>query len=99
MCDPDDDGDGVEDDLDNCPVDANENQLDTDEDGEGDVCDRDDDADGILDTDDNCALIANEGQENLDNDEFGDVCDDDIDGDGVPQSIVGDRRWRFRLWR
>ena len=46
---PDEDGDGVLDDDDNCPFDANANQLDGDGDGFGDVCD-------------NCPEIANESQ-------------------------------------
>ena len=33
------DGDGIDDSVDNCPNDANSNQLDTDNDGIGDVCD------------------------------------------------------------
>jgi len=43
MCaaDPDADGDGVNDDVDNCPADANPNQTDTDGDGVGDACDPD----------------------------------------------------------
>jgi len=36
---PDTDGDGVPDDTDNCPNDANPNQEDADHDGLGDVCD------------------------------------------------------------
>ncbi|MBR9911234.1 MAG: matrixin family metalloprotease [Gammaproteobacteria bacterium] len=32
---------------DNCPLDANSDQLDTDEDGQGDACDADQDGDGI----------------------------------------------------
>ena len=43
------DGDGVEDIEDNCPSDANGDQLDTDEDGRGDICDEDDDGDGLSD--------------------------------------------------
>jgi len=37
------DNDGVLDDVDNCPSDANANQADSDEDGIGNVCDYDDD--------------------------------------------------------
>ena len=37
-CDADDDGDGVDDGVDNCPLDANASQLDTDLDGAGDAC-------------------------------------------------------------
>jgi|GEM_PF-829423 len=39
--DTDDDGDGVEDDLDNCPLTANADQADPDLDGYGEVCDPD----------------------------------------------------------
>jgi len=40
------DADGVADDSDNCPTQANSDQQDTDADGSGDVCDWDDDSDG-----------------------------------------------------
>lgn len=39
IADPDVDGDGVDDDDDNCPLDANPGQTDSDGDGAGDVCD------------------------------------------------------------
>lgn len=44
---PDADGDGVEDDVDNCPHAPNEDQADLDFDGEGDLCDPDIDGDLI----------------------------------------------------
>lgn len=47
------DGDGILDDVDNCPNVANTDQLDTDGDGNGDTCDTDDDGDGF---DDSCDL-------------------------------------------
>ena len=48
------DGDGIKDDLDNCPAVANPDQEDFDSDGLGDVCDFDDDNDGVPDADDLC---------------------------------------------
>jgi len=53
---PDDDGDGVLDDLDNCPKVANPVQGDFDGDLEGDACDEDDDNDGDPDATD-CQLL------------------------------------------
>lgn len=44
------DGDGVPDDIDNCPGDPNPDQLDTDADDLGNQCDDDDDNDGLSDT-------------------------------------------------
>ena len=38
-CDQDDDGDGITDVLDNCPLNANPQQSDADADGSGDACD------------------------------------------------------------
>lgn len=90
----DDDADGVCDDEDNCPADANTDQADGDADGEGDACDacpadadNDADGDGICGDVDACPLDP-------DNDADGDgicgnvdVCpldaDNDADGDGV----------------
>jgi len=43
------DSDGYDDANDNCPVDSNAGQIDTDGDLEGDMCDYDDDGDGMSD--------------------------------------------------
>ncbi|MFK8104596.1 MAG: GEVED domain-containing protein, partial [Saprospiraceae bacterium] len=90
----DQDGDGVCDSSDNCVGLANPSQLDTDQDGQGDVCDADDDNDGVLDVNDSDPLNAFVCQD-LD----GDGCDDcssgmvdtnndgsDQDGDGICDS-------------
>jgi hypothetical protein len=69
------DGDGILDVDDNCPELANADQLDTDEDGSGDLCDTDDDNDGILDVDDNCPLVSNADQSDSDGNGIGDACD------------------------
>ena len=50
----DDDSDGVENDVDNCPDTPNPDQTDSDNDGIGDVCDDDSDNDGVPDTVDLC---------------------------------------------
>jgi len=48
--DADSDNDELLDGSDNCPLDENANQLDTDGDASGDACDSDDDGDGLTDT-------------------------------------------------
>lgn len=65
----DEDSDGVEDDVDNCPSVSNSAQKDTDSDGAGDSCDSDDDNDTLSDS-----LEKEMGTNTL---------DDDSDGDGV----------------
>ncbi|NJB37891.1 thrombospondin type 3 repeat-containing protein [Croceivirga sp. JEA036] len=85
--DDDDDNDRVLDINDNCPLIANANQLDTDNDGFGDVCDDDDDNDGILDVNDNCPLVPNTNQLDDDNDGLGNSCDEDSDNDGVINAL------------
>ena len=65
------DKDGICDDVDNCPYDANAGQNDSDSDGVGDVCD-------------NCVNVSNSDQTDyLDIDGKGDACDTDDDNDGV----------------
>jgi hypothetical protein len=50
--DADNDNDGIDDEVDNCSLVANGDQLDTDADGFGNACDADDDDDGVLDIQD-----------------------------------------------
>jgi len=67
--DEDSDGDGITNNLDNCPSTANADQLDSDGDGIGDVCD-------------NCINTSNSDQLDTDGDGVGDICDTDDDNDG-----------------
>jgi len=71
QCDDDADGDGLDNDDDNCPLRSNVHQSDSDSDGVGDECD-------------NCGNISNPFQEDKDGDGLGDVCDPDIDNDDLP---------------
>lgn len=103
-CDTDADGDGVDDKVDNgdgtftsissseggdnCPLEPNADQADSDGDGTGDACEdvNDPDGDGIA-TGDNCPLTFNPDQTDTDGDGFGDACDTDVDGDGVLNDV------------
>jgi hypothetical protein len=83
------DNDGVADDLDNCPVDANHLQQNTDGDLLGDTCDsclndplNDGDGDGVCGDIDNCPTTNNPDQSDSDNDGVGDDCNSQIDSDG-----------------
>jgi hypothetical protein len=66
---PDTDGDGLRDDVDNCPNLSNADQTELDGDAVGDACD-------------NCPGMSNVSQADTDGDGIGDACDDG-DGDGV----------------
>ena len=79
--DDDDDNDGYNDTVDDCPFDATEN-IDTDGDGYCDIQDVDDDNDGVYDWNDLFPLDANESSDN-DGDGIGDNADTDDDNDGV----------------
>ena len=81
----DNDGDGVDDAVDNCPATGNGDQANADgaPDG-GDACDGDDDNDGLMDAGDNCPTTANANQLNADGAaDGGDACDADDDNDGT----------------
>ncbi len=75
----DSDGDGVEDDFDNCPADPNPPQVDTDSDGAGDACDN-------CTQVDNGPVVPDAGgnvQRDTNGDGFGNVCDCDLNNNGV----------------
>jgi MYXO-CTERM domain-containing protein len=68
------DGDGIEDEFDNCPFAFNYDQADADGDLVGDGCDL-------------CVSIANPLQLDYDADGIGNACDNDLDGDTIPNNI------------
>jgi len=77
---PDNDNDGVADDVDNCPGVFNPLvsgvQPNSDGDTFGDACD-------------NCPFDTNQDQADFDGDQTGDVCDPDFDGDGIDEDGNG----------
>lgn len=82
ICDPDDDGDGVEDFYDAFPLDPTET-ADFDNDGTGDNADTDDDNDGVTDSKDLFPFDSSESTD-ADSDGIGDNADTDDDNDIVP---------------
>ncbi len=84
---PDTDKDGITDEEDNCPNLYNPEQLDSDQDGIGNLCELDSDLDQHIDDDDNCPTIPNPDQTDDDHDGIGNFCDLDRDGDGIENDI------------
>ena len=98
----DEDGDGVGDEVDNCPFIANPLQANFDNDSLGDVCDSDDDNDLILDNQDQCMKGQLDWSSTMLNDHDGDGCldsseDMDDDNDAVVDASdlcsTGDLDW------
>lgn len=66
--------------VDNCPLDYNPDQYDSNHDGIGDAC-TDTDGDEVMDDVDNCITIVNQDQTDTDGNGIGDACEDsDHDG-------------------
>lgn len=71
----DSDGDAISDLEDNCKINYNPYQEDSDDDGEGDACDDDIDGDNVLNEVDNCIYTYNPEQEDHNNNGIGDACE------------------------
>ena len=70
----DSDGDGLDDNTDNCPGTANANQADFDGDAVGDACDSDSDGDGITDDINLCPAFPHTVNSDLDRRGVGNAC-------------------------
>jgi len=68
------DGDGIADEVDLCPRDADKGNTYQDKNGRGDFCE-DPDLDGRISAHDNCPFVYNSNQSDKDGDGIGDECD------------------------
>ncbi len=84
--DSDRDGDGLINTADNCALNTNTDQLDSDNDGLGNACDNNDDNDAATDGADAFPLDPTETAD-FDEDGIGDNADGDDDNDGVPDAV------------
>jgi len=71
----DSDSDSIADQVDNCVLISNVDQIDVNQNGRGDVCD-DFDRDGVVNSIDNCQNNPNRNQADEDGDGIGNVCDE-----------------------
>ena len=78
------DGDGLKDDIDQCPDDPEDFDGYQDEDG---CPDPDNDGDGILDVDDECPLVPEDFDGDADHDGCPEGEEGDRDGDGIPDHL------------
>ncbi len=101
--DPDSDGDGVANGMDNCPMNANRDQADANGNMIGDACEvigaPDEDHDGRPDSADNCPHVWNVSQGDDDHDGAGNVCDATPRGAVALPWINGTLARAFVAWK
>jgi hypothetical protein len=101
--DPDTDGDGIPNGMDNCPMAANRDQADMNMNMIGDACEvmgaPDEDRDGRPDATDNCPRVWNVNQADDDHDGTGNVCDTTPRGPAMLPWTNGTLARAFVAWK